>query len=267
MNISVPVDCEASQASFSFASSEDILKLSVKSLNNPETFDPVTNYPTKGGLYDGALGPYDRSELCATCNLDSFSCPGHFGHVHLAVPLYHPLLFKHMFNLLRSTCFSCHHLKMRKAKSHRYLARLKLARAGMIFESIELATLDFGALEGDDEKSATSDYVVKMIDAFVSESFRKHSLQRPTAESKQGFVTLTYDYVRSLTKEALLVASGVRMCENCSAKCPTFRKESNSKIFASNLPTLDDCFTATGKSKSSFFYATRLSRAYPQVVG
>eukprot|EP00158_Paraphelidium_tribonemae_P008573 Partr_v1_DN28614_c1_g2_i3_m50565 putative dna-directed RNA polymerase len=253
MNISVPVDCEASQASFSFASSEDILKLSVKSLNNPETFDPVTNYPTKGGLYDGALGPYDRSELCATCNLDSFSCPGHFGHVHLAVPLYHPLLFKHMFNLLRSTCFSCHHLKMRKAKSHRYLARLKLARAGMIFESIELATLDFGALEGDDEKSATSDYVVKMIDAFVSESFRKHSLQRPTAESKQGFVTLTYDYVRSLTKEALLVASGVRMCENCSAKCPTFRKESNSKIFASNLPTLDDCFTATGKSKSSFF--------------
>jgi hypothetical protein len=30
---------------------------------------------------------------CATCKQAYMSCPGHFGHIELAVPVYNPLVF------------------------------------------------------------------------------------------------------------------------------------------------------------------------------
>ena len=86
---------------------------------------------------------------CKTCRLDYFSCPGHFGHVELAVPVYHPLLFKHLFNLLRSTCFYCHAFRLKDVKVKRYVARILLARVGLVKESIELESIDL--LESSDE--------------------------------------------------------------------------------------------------------------------
>jgi len=49
---------------------------------------------------------------CSTCRRDYFSCPGHFGHIDLAVPVYNPLLFSSMYKLLQSTCMYCHHLRI-----------------------------------------------------------------------------------------------------------------------------------------------------------
>lgn len=66
--------------------------LSVKALTNPLVFDNLNN-PVPGGLYDLALGPYETGQTCGTCGLGFLSCPGHFGHVPLEVPVYHPLVF------------------------------------------------------------------------------------------------------------------------------------------------------------------------------
>jgi DNA-directed RNA polymerase I subunit RPA1 len=63
MNISVPIGHEIGGISFSFVSSEQVKKLSVKSLNNPITFDPISNHPNSNGVYDPALGPTDRHQL------------------------------------------------------------------------------------------------------------------------------------------------------------------------------------------------------------
>ena len=30
---------------------------------------------------------------CATCQQGYMACPGHFGHIELAVPVYNPLVF------------------------------------------------------------------------------------------------------------------------------------------------------------------------------
>jgi DNA-directed RNA polymerase I subunit RPA1 len=38
-------------------------------------------------------------------------CPGHVGHIELALPVYHPIFFNNMFQLLRGTCLYCHKLK------------------------------------------------------------------------------------------------------------------------------------------------------------
>lgn len=62
----------------------------------------------RSGLYDPALGPLEPGALCATCRLTSDDCPGHCGHVEMVVPVYNPVLFPQMFNVLKRKCFHCH---------------------------------------------------------------------------------------------------------------------------------------------------------------
>jgi len=46
---------------------------------------------------------------CVTCRLSSYDCPGHFGHIELPSPVFHPLYMTQAFQLLRGTCTYCHH--------------------------------------------------------------------------------------------------------------------------------------------------------------
>ena len=99
---------------FSLYTDDEIRKLSVKCIRNPQTFDHFGN-PTYGGLYDPALGPADRDDVCTTCGQGSMYCPGHFGHIELKLPVYHPLFMKLLVTILRSTCFQCHKVDVEKA--------------------------------------------------------------------------------------------------------------------------------------------------------
>jgi DNA-directed RNA polymerase II subunit RPB1 len=47
-------------------------------------------HPKEGGLGDPKMGSIDRAFRCATCNQDSNICPGHFGHIELTTPVFHP---------------------------------------------------------------------------------------------------------------------------------------------------------------------------------
>ena len=49
----------------------------------------VLGKPVQGGLMDPRLGSIDRYINCATCGMDHNECPGHFGHIELAKPMYH----------------------------------------------------------------------------------------------------------------------------------------------------------------------------------
>lgn len=63
MDPTVAISHEVVDVGFSFVASDSIKKISVKSINNPQTFDPVTQQPTIGGLYDPSLGPADKSQM------------------------------------------------------------------------------------------------------------------------------------------------------------------------------------------------------------
>ncbi|KAJ3202482.1 DNA-directed RNA polymerase II subunit rpb1 [Entophlyctis luteolus] len=43
-----------------------------------------------GGLLDSRMGTVDRNFKCQTCNENMTDCPGHFGHIELAKPVFHP---------------------------------------------------------------------------------------------------------------------------------------------------------------------------------
>jgi len=62
MDISHSIPSTVSGISFSFLTSEDIRRISVKQIINPVLLDDL-NRPNVGGLYDPALGPSDRSDM------------------------------------------------------------------------------------------------------------------------------------------------------------------------------------------------------------
>ncbi|KAJ3328931.1 hypothetical protein HDU76_009008 [Blyttiomyces sp. JEL0837] len=137
MNISNPVAREITEVAFSFYTADDIRKMSVKSITNPTLLD-TQNRPTAGGLYDSALGPMGRDDICGTCSQNSYNCPGHFGHIELATPCYNPVNFKILYKLLQSVCYYCHHLRTSRVLIHHYAAKIKLIRAGLLVEAIDL---------------------------------------------------------------------------------------------------------------------------------
>ena len=66
MNIANPIPSTVSSISFSFLTAQDIRRISVKQIVNPILLDDL-NRPNIGGLYDPALGPSDRKDLCVQC--------------------------------------------------------------------------------------------------------------------------------------------------------------------------------------------------------
>ena len=66
MNISQSIPSTVQSISFSFLTTEDIRRISVKQIVNPTLLDDL-NRPNLGGLYDPALGPHDHNELYVVC--------------------------------------------------------------------------------------------------------------------------------------------------------------------------------------------------------
>lgn len=65
-----------------------------------------------GGLSDPRLGTTDRNFKCQTCGESMNDCPGHFGHIDLARPVYHIGFIKKVKKILESVCFHCGKLKL-----------------------------------------------------------------------------------------------------------------------------------------------------------
>jgi len=62
MDISNSLPSTPSSLSFSFLTTQDIKRISVKQIVNPILLDNL-NRPTVGGLYDPALGPMDSGDV------------------------------------------------------------------------------------------------------------------------------------------------------------------------------------------------------------
>ncbi|KAI3612276.1 dna-directed rna polymerase i subunit rpa1 [Moniliophthora roreri] len=137
MNISHSLPSLVTGVSFSFLTAEEIRQISVKQIVNPVLLDAL-NRPNIGGLYDPSLGPSDRSDICTTCRLSYFTCPGHFGHIELPAPVFHPLFFANMYNLFRGTCLFCHKFKMSREDLCKYTAKFKLLEHGLLDAALGL---------------------------------------------------------------------------------------------------------------------------------
>lgn len=175
--------------SFGFHTPEDIRKISVVEITNPETFNAL-GYPTDGGLYDKRMGLLDRNERCATCNLTPNFCPGHYGHIELPLPCYHPLFLRNVSNILKLTCPACKRFLVKGITLHTFFyvikilvffllerskivlsARLELLCCGLITEAQELLkVVDTG--EHDEELEGLDAIDTEKDDEEANESLR-----------------------------------------------------------------------------------------------
>ena len=91
-------------------------KLSVAVINSDSTAD--TGMQSEGTLHDPRLGVLDRGQICATCKGNFETCPGHFGHIELARPMYNMGYIRTIISVLKCVCFNCSRLLCSKVFFH-----------------------------------------------------------------------------------------------------------------------------------------------------
>ena len=93
---------------FSISSPEDILKSSAAHINTATLYDTTSNnIPKTGGLFDTRLGVIDRQFRCKTCEQTHVNCPGHMGHIELAVPVYYEHFISYVKTVFNCICLRC----------------------------------------------------------------------------------------------------------------------------------------------------------------
>ncbi|UCE43666.1 MAG: DNA-directed RNA polymerase subunit A' [Candidatus Bathyarchaeota archaeon] len=113
--------------SFGIISPQEVRRLSVAEIQTADTYDE-DGAPIITGLMDGRLGTLEPRQRCKTCGNTAIRCPGHFGHVELAVPIIHVEFTKMIYNLLRATCRNCGRILLSTDQVARINARIKRAR-------------------------------------------------------------------------------------------------------------------------------------------
>jgi len=91
---------------FGIMSPEIVRKISVMEVKTAEVYDSA-KLPVTGGLMDPRLGVIEPGAICKTCGKPSKQCPGHFGHIELAHPVYHVNYAEDIHNIARMTCENC----------------------------------------------------------------------------------------------------------------------------------------------------------------
>ena len=87
-------------------SPHEIRKVSSTKIITADTYDD-DGFPIDMGLMDLHLGVIEPGLRCKTCGRKVDECPGHFGHIDLAMPVIHVGYTKMIKNLLKSTCRVC----------------------------------------------------------------------------------------------------------------------------------------------------------------
>jgi DNA-directed RNA polymerase II subunit RPB1 len=90
---------------FSIMSSDEIKKRSVAEILTTDTY--AGNEPIHGGLFDPRMGVIDHNKICTTCEQKNTFCPGHFGHIELARPLFYIQYLDTIKKMLKCICFHC----------------------------------------------------------------------------------------------------------------------------------------------------------------
>ena len=97
---------------FSIMSPEEIRKRSVVEVTKHETYDK--DIPIIKGLFDIRMGTTDMDKVCGTCGQGNIDCPGHFGHIDLARPVYHYQFLPILHKVLKCVCMQCSKLLVNK---------------------------------------------------------------------------------------------------------------------------------------------------------
>lgn len=223
-----------STVAFQSYTATEMQRMSCRKVANSETFDALL-HPTAGGLYDPALGPTEQQECCSTCGLSASRCPGHFGHISLPLPVYHPLFFSNMYQLLRSSCWCCRRLLAPRFKVHVLEGQLRLLERGLITQAAELEThISCGAVEVSGVSSAAGGAPSGDETLLAIERYVRVCLQKEADSASQELEAVKTKHIWELKRQFVLqffkTCVGSK-CPNCNAPVRPIRQEYRARIF------------------------------------
>ena len=90
---------------FGIANPAEILTRSVVEVITDKTYQ--ANQPVSGGVFDRRFGVIENGAVCTTCKQTNLLCPGHFGHIQLARPVYLYQFINEIMKILSIVCLNC----------------------------------------------------------------------------------------------------------------------------------------------------------------
>ena len=90
---------------FGIANPEEILARSVVEVKTDKTYQG--NQPFPNGVFDRRFGVTENGQVCPTCKQTNLLCPGHFGHIRLARPVYLYQFLEIIQKILAVVCLNC----------------------------------------------------------------------------------------------------------------------------------------------------------------
>ena len=111
---------------FGIANPDEIVKRSVVEVITDKTYQG--NQPVPGGVFDARFGVIENGKTCPTCKQTNLLCPGHFGHITLARPVYLYQFLEYIQKILQIVCMNC---------SNPYLPDEELERLEKLFKGVD----------------------------------------------------------------------------------------------------------------------------------
>ncbi|OHT08562.1 RNA polymerase II largest subunit [Tritrichomonas foetus] len=99
---------------FGLFNPNEIINSSVCEIKNSIPY--AHGQPNPNGLMDARLGTIGKEYICQTCQQTCLVCPGHFGHLKLAEPLFHIGYLDVVYKLMQCICHRCGRLKVNYAE-------------------------------------------------------------------------------------------------------------------------------------------------------
>lgn len=111
---------------FSALSAREIVAQSEVEVKTRDLYDLEKGRTVKEfGALDTKMGISSNSNECSTCHGNLASCHGHFGHVRLALPVFHVGYFKAIIQILQCICKNCGHILLDEQTKRKFLADLR----------------------------------------------------------------------------------------------------------------------------------------------
>lgn len=109
---------------FRMLSPDNVKKMGVVKIVTPELYD-ADGYPIDSSLMDLKMGVIDPGLRCRTCGGKVRECPGHFGFIELARPVFHIRYIPLIYIFLKSTCSACGRVLLHQPEIDKWLERLR----------------------------------------------------------------------------------------------------------------------------------------------
>jgi DNA-directed RNA polymerase II subunit RPB1 len=93
---------------FGIRSPKSIVEDSAVEIVTDKTYNGAV--PEPGGLFDPRMGVIENNKKCLTCRQTAINCPGHCGHIRLAVPVFLVHFMPYIHKVLKCVCLKCSRL-------------------------------------------------------------------------------------------------------------------------------------------------------------